>query len=121
MDADRITAITGLKLDIHPSDHGTVVQLTGELDVGSSRPLQDILLRIMRDRNPRLLLDLCGVSFMDCSGLTALILTQRRAVQRHGWVRLIAVSEQVRKVIVLTGLADVLTLPSAATPVAHAG
>lgn len=121
MDRDRSIVITGLKVDIHPSDYGTVVQLTGEIDVGSSSPLQEHLLRIMRDWNPRLLLDLCGVSFMDCSGLTALIVTRRRAVQRHGWLRLIAVSEQARKVIELTGLAEALTLPPAPSPVAQAG
>ncbi len=95
----------------HPSDYGTVVQLSGEIDVGSMTPLQEVLLRIMRAKGPRLLLDLCGVSFMDCSGITALPLIQRRAVQRDRWVRLIAVSQRVRTVIELTGLQEVLVLP----------
>ncbi len=116
MDEDRTSTISGLTLDVRPSDYGTVVKLTGEIDVSSSSPLQELLLRVMRDAGPQLMLDLCGISFIDCSGLTALILTQRRAVQRHGWLRLIAVSLQARMVIELTGLADVLRLPPAGTP-----
>jgi anti-anti-sigma factor len=117
MDEDRSTEITGLTLRVRPSDYGTVVQLSGEMDVSSMGPLQELLLRIMRAKGPRLLLDLCGVSFMDCSGVTALIMTQRRAVQRQGWVRLIAVSQRVRTVIELTGVQEVLALP----PRARAG
>jgi anti-sigma B factor antagonist len=117
MDQDRSTEITGLTLDVRPTDDGTVVQLSGEMDVSSTAPLQEFLLRIMRAKGPQLLLDLCGVSFMDCSGLTALIMTQRRAVQRHGRVRLIAVSQHVRTVIELTGVQEVLALP----PLARAG
>ncbi len=117
MNEDRSTEITGLMLRVRPSDDGTVVQLSGEMDVSSTAPLQDLLLRIMREKGPQLLLDLCGVSFIDCAGLTALIMTQRRAVQREGRVRLIAVSQHVRTIIELTGVQEFLAPP----PLARAG
>ena len=56
---------------------------------------------------PSLLLDLSGVSFMDCAGLRALLLTQRRAGMRGGSVCLIAESPAVRRIIDLLGVRDV--------------
>jgi anti-anti-sigma factor len=94
----------GLTLCVHPGDGGTVVSVSGELDASTEESLQELLLRIMRAHGPRLLLDLSGVSFMDCAGLSALVGTRRRAELRSGSVRLIAASAAVRQVIDLTGM-----------------
>jgi hypothetical protein len=60
----------------------------------------------MRRHSASLLLDLSGVSFMDCAGLRALLLTQRRAGMRGGSVSLIAESPAVRRIIDLLGVRD---------------
>ena len=54
-------------LCVRPGDYGTVVAVSGEIDVCLEDPLQQVLLRIMCERGARLLLDLSGVSFMDCA------------------------------------------------------
>jgi stage II sporulation protein AA (anti-sigma F factor antagonist) len=64
------------------------------------------MLAVMRRHSPLLLLDLSGVSFMDCAGLRALLLTQRRAGMRGGSVSLIAESPAVRRIIDLLGVRD---------------
>jgi anti-anti-sigma factor len=86
-----------------PGDYGTVVAVSGEIDVCMEGPVQQVLLRIMRERGARLLLDLSGVSFMDCAGLRAVLATRRRAELRGGFVRLTAVSAPVGRIIDLTG------------------
>jgi anti-anti-sigma factor len=62
----------GVMLCVRPGDYGTVVAVSGEIDVCLEDPLQQVLLRIMCERGARLLLDLSGVSFMDCAGLRRL-------------------------------------------------
>ena len=73
-------------LGVRPGDDGTVVAVSGEVDVCTEASLQQALLRIMREHGARLLLDVSGVSFMDCAGLRALVeygrLGARRSVAR---------------------------------------
>jgi anti-anti-sigma factor len=51
-----------------------------------------------------------GVSFMDCAGLRALLATGRRAEIRGGFLRLIATSAAVGRIIELTGAQEALAL-----------
>ena len=93
----------GLTLSVHPGDDCIVVVISGEVDVCTEGPLQRVLLRVMRERGARLLLDVSGVSFMDCAGLRALLATRRRAELRGGFMRLTAISAAVRRIIELCG------------------
>jgi anti-anti-sigma factor len=68
---------------------------------------QDMMLRVMCRHSPSLLLDLSGVSFMDCAGLRALLLTRRLAAMRGGSVCLITESPAVHRIIDLLGVRDV--------------
>ena len=95
-----------LTLHICPADGGAVVWASGDIDTNAAETFQDMMLQVMRRHSPSLLLDLSGVSFMDCAGLRALLLTQRRAGMRGGSVSLIAESPAVRRIIDLLGVRD---------------
>jgi len=95
-------------LCVRTDDGGTVVAISGEVDVCTEAPLQQALLWIIRERGARLMLDVSGVSFMDCAGLRALLATRRRAEMRGGCMRLIATSAAVRRIIELTGTHEAL-------------
>jgi anti-sigma B factor antagonist len=97
-------------LCIRPGDGGTIVAISGEVDVGTEAQLQQSLLRIMRECGVKLMLDVSGVSFMDCAGLRALLATRRRAEIRGGFLRLIATSAAVGRIIELTGTQEALAL-----------
>src|SRR5580704_16456233 len=84
--------LPGPAAPVRPGDDGTVVVVSGEVDVCTEASLQQAVLRIMREHGARLLLDVSGISFMDCAGLRALLTTRRRAELRGGFMRLIAVS-----------------------------
>jgi anti-anti-sigma factor len=91
----------GLTLCVCPGGSGAVVRIEGEIDVCVADRLQELLLRITRAHGPRLLFDLSAVSFMDCAGLRALVLTLWHA-ELCGWsMHLIAASAMVRKIITL--------------------
>jgi anti-sigma B factor antagonist len=102
--------IMGLTMCVRPGDDGIIVTVGGEVDVCMQGLLQQALLRIMREHGARLLLDVAGVSFMDCAGLRVLLTTQRRAGLRGGFLRLIAVSRAVRRIIELTGAYEALAV-----------
>ena len=61
------------------------------------------------------MLDLSGVSFMDCAGLRTLLATRRRAELRGGRMRLIAASAAVRRIIELTGVQEALAMERSTT------
>ena len=102
-------------LCIRPGDGGTIVAISGEVDVCTEAPLQQSLLRIIRERGAKLMLDVSGVSFMDCAGLRAVLATRRRAEMRGGFLRLIATSAAVRRIIELTGAQEALATERSTT------
>jgi anti-sigma B factor antagonist len=102
-------------LCIRPGDGGTIVAISGEVDVGTEASLQQALLQIIRERGARLMLDLSGVSFMDCAGLRALLATRRRAEMRGGFLRPIAASAAVRRITELTGAQEALAMERSTT------
>jgi anti-anti-sigma factor len=95
-------------LCVRPGDGGTIVAISGEIDVCTEASLQQALLRIIRERGARLMLDLSGISFIDCAGLRALLATRRRAEMRGGCMRPIATSAAVRRITELTGTHEAL-------------
>ena len=94
---------------------GIVVAVSGEVDVCTEGPLRQALLRIIRERGARLLLDVSDVSFMDCAGLRALLTVRRRAELRGGCMRLIVTSAAVHRIIELTGSHEALAMERDAT------
>jgi anti-sigma B factor antagonist len=100
----------GPTLCVRPGENGAVVRIEGEIDACVADRLQELLLRIARVHGPRLLLDLSAVSFLDCAGLRALVLTLRHA-ELCGWsMHLIAASAMVQKIITLIGVEDALPI-----------
>ena len=98
----------GLRVRVRPGVP-LVVKVCGELDVQSAPGLRDELLRIVRRYGPCVLLDLAGVSFLDCTGINVLLATRRRARLEGGWMRVVRPSAAAWRVISLLGLQDVLT------------
>ena len=96
------------------------VAVGGELDIESGPCLRDQLTCMIRAIGPRLALDLTGVTFIDCSGLTALLTARKAAQARGGWLRLVAVSRCVGRLVQITGLQDALRVArrEAATAIA---
>jgi anti-anti-sigma factor len=91
-----------------PTVSRTVLVVSGDLDAASGGVFQESLLRAARSHGSPLLLDLSGIDFVDCAGLTALI-TIRRLVEARGCgLQIIAVSRALRAIVGLTGTQFVL-------------
>ena len=92
-----------LSLSVRAGIRETVVAVSGELDVGTVADLASLLARLIGTGSTRLAIDLSGVTFMDCTGLNALVRAHDAAVSRGGGLRLLAVPRRVRLLLTLTG------------------
>ncbi|MCU1693880.1 MAG: anti-sigma factor antagonist, possible RsbV [Frankiales bacterium] len=90
-------------------DDGTaVVASTGRLDMVAAPQLRSLVADTVAGGNPRVVVDLSGTSFIDSSGLGALIAGLKTARQAGGDLRIAGAGEQVRMVLELTQLHTVL-------------
>jgi anti-sigma B factor antagonist len=94
---------TNLRVDVL-SAAPLVVGVSGEIDIASAPTLRDEMLGAIRRHGARLALDLSGVTFMDCAGISALLAAHRHARLDGGWVRVARASRRARKILMLTGL-----------------
>jgi anti-anti-sigma factor len=85
-----------------------LVVCRGRLNMAAAPELRKYLDEVFEDGSNRLVLDLSETSFIDSSGLGALIGALKRARSRGGDLRIAAPSEQVRMVLGLTNLDRVL-------------
>jgi anti-anti-sigma factor len=105
------TPLAPLSIDAScPSPGTTRVTVAGEIDLSNSDLLHVRLLNILSTLHPRRIeVDLAGVTFLDCSGLTVLVVLGRAAARTGCRLRITNPQPVVRRVLALTGLLDVLT------------
>jgi anti-sigma B factor antagonist len=89
---------------IRPGYPVATVEVAGELDLESGAYLHELLRRILQAGGSHLAIDLSGVTFIDCSGMNALLASWRDARRLGGWLRVVEASRCVRRVVELTGL-----------------
>ncbi|MFK0128425.1 STAS domain-containing protein [Streptomyces nigra] len=85
-------------------DQPTVVALRGEIDLGTATPLTMRLDALTSDPSPDLVLDLRGVTFIDCAGLGVLCRVRNRVEARAGRLRLVSDSARFRGMLRLVDL-----------------
>ncbi|GAB2593627.1 hypothetical protein GCM10027168_27920 [Streptomyces capparidis] len=87
-----------------------VVEVEGEMDALSAPRLIAYLDSLTGGDRPDVVLDLRRVTFLDCSGLSALVRTQNRARERYGRVRLVCDDPRTLRTLRITQLAAHFTI-----------
>jgi anti-sigma B factor antagonist len=88
-----------------------VVPLSGEIDVSTVPQVRTAVGEAIADHPGEMLtVDLSDVSFLDSTGIGALISALKRARSTDGDIRLVGVRSHVFKVFQLTGLTKVLEI-----------
>jgi anti-sigma B factor antagonist len=98
----------GLTLRGEARNGTAALAVAGELDLATVPALKDALAQL--EGTPALELDLSGVSFMDSSGLRALLTARRDAQAAGRRLRLVAVPPAVSRVLELTRTAALFDL-----------
>jgi len=83
-----------------------LITVAGELDASNADELKTVVASIPAPERERLVFDLSSLRFMDSAGIAVLL----DAASHASSVRLRDPSAAVRRVVVLTGLAEVLPL-----------
>lgn len=84
------------------------VSCSGHLDMAAAPEFRRYLDEVLDAGNARVVVDLAETSFIDSSGLGALIAGLKRARKASGDLRIARPSDQVRMVLTLTNLDRVL-------------
>jgi anti-sigma B factor antagonist len=101
------------RVEIHSEGRATVIELTGELDLASSAALEEELIRVIESDVDHVIVDLRQLEFMDSTGLSTLVKAHQRAEDSGRRFALVRGSQQVQRLLSLTGVAERLELADA--------
>jgi anti-anti-sigma factor len=95
---------------VRPERADGVYRLTvsGELDLATRDTLIDELKRAEASEAKRILLDLCELTFIDSAGMAVLVTAHQRSAIIGRQLRVLVADGQVRELLELTGLVEVL-------------
>jgi anti-sigma B factor antagonist len=88
----------------------TIVAVRGEVDLYSSPRMREAILSGVSRKNPRVIVDLSGVSYMDSSGIATLVEALQLTRKHSGSLVIAGLSERVREVFELARLESVFQL-----------
>lgn len=97
----------GLTVGIEQSETTTTIVLSGQLDLASVGALDETVGSLHPLTTP-VVVDVAGVTFIDSSGLRALMALHEASLTATGvGIRLLSVGPAVRRVLELTGLVQI--------------
>lgn len=97
-----------MTIGIEPVEGGCVISPQGRLTVVSTPELRQAVAARIEAGDRLIVVDLSGTTFVDSSGLGALVSCLKSARQAGGDLRLVAPTEQVSMVLRLTNLDRIL-------------
>ncbi|MGW6504080.1 STAS domain-containing protein [Nonomuraea angiospora] len=81
----------------------TIIMVSGELDLATADELEELVRRAYR-AGDEVVMDLAGTSFMDCTGLNALLRLRLEIVRDDGTLRLAGLQREPLRVLRLSGM-----------------
>jgi anti-sigma B factor antagonist len=92
----------------HHSGGVVVVDISGELDIGTAPRVEDCLAYLAATGHDRLVLDTLRLSFCDAAGIRVMVRARIRADERGGWLRLAAAGARLRWLLGILALESYL-------------
>jgi anti-sigma B factor antagonist len=99
-----------LVLQVDERDGWGIVRASGDLDLTTAPRLREAVVTVVSRGQPRVVLDLEGVDFIDSTGLGVLVGLLKRTRSQQGDLRLVSTRSSLRKVLELTALDRALPL-----------
>ena len=99
-----------LVVRVEDLDGWAVARVQGDVDLTTAPRLREQVIQVVVDGQPRVVLDLEGVDFIDSTGLGVLVGLLKRTRSQGGDLRLVSTRPSLRKVLELTALDQALPL-----------
>ena len=116
---NAVTRRGPLSWTVQPDGNPVRITVDGELDTDTA-PALDTQVRPLAEAGRDLVIDLAGLRFCGCAGLTLFVHWQSLAVVAGGSLRLVAPSRIVHRLLTVTGTFDLLTKSARTLPVCPA-
>ena len=91
-------------------DGHAILRLRGELEMATAERFGEEARLLHLNGTPRLVIDLSELDFIDSSGLREFVVAQRRQREIGGDIELRAPTANVRRILEIVGLDQVLTI-----------
>lgn len=101
-----------MKMEIGQNNEEIVVKVYGEIDVYTAPKLRETLFSLTEQRRVDLTIDLSGVAYMDSTGLGVFVGTFKQVRANEGAFRLIGLSDRLKRLFKITGLAEIMQIAS---------
>jgi anti-sigma B factor antagonist len=98
-----------IRVEVNYGDRNIVVIVTGEIDADSMLALQARLSELSLQSH--ILLDMSGVTFMDCRGLRVILAQRIKMTEAGGSIHIHLASRAVQRLMQVSGLTDILREP----------
>jgi anti-anti-sigma factor len=92
------------------TDGDDVIVAAGDIDITTAPKFWEALSLLIERGTQAVVLDLAGVRFMDSQGVAAIVRAHKQLQPKSGKVIIRAPQAQVRTVLEVTGLADLIQL-----------
>jgi anti-anti-sigma factor len=86
-----------------------ILKCTGRLDANRAGHLNDYVDRLVREGHYQISLDMTGVDYLSSAGIRSLITQNKNLSAVNGYFQVKAMSENVRQVLTMVGLAEILS------------
>ena len=107
---DLNPAVLPFTIDVRRVEGGSVVALTGELDLATAPELRERLGLLSEEGENQVTLDLTRLEFVDSTGLSVFVMALNRAHAGGGSLIIRNPSLPVMRIFEITGLTSVLTI-----------
>ncbi|WP_409303962.1 anti-sigma factor antagonist [Peribacillus sp. SCS-155] len=101
-----------ITIDVKDINSTVEVQVKGEIDAYTAPKLRESLFPLSEQEGVSMVVDLSEVNYMDSTGLGVFVGLFKSVRAHDGQFKLVGLSERLRRLFDITGLADIIDIKS---------